>query len=98
MDIAVMVGEVYSPTVDESPDPPATSWAAAVDPRFTAKATPMAASPVAAANGLMRVTFMRSSNLWYRSYARGVDLANATNEVYESAEQTANKHSERNWL
>ena len=50
MDIAVMVGEVYSPTVDESPDPPATSWAVTADPRFTATATPTAASPAAAAN------------------------------------------------
>jgi hypothetical protein len=96
MDIAVMVGDVYSPTVDESPEPPATSCAAAVDPRFTTKATPMAAKPATAANGLMRVTFIYSSNLWYRSYARGVDLANTSNEVYESAEQTANKHSKRN--
>jgi hypothetical protein len=90
-DIAVIVGEEYSPTVDESPDPPATSWAAAVDPRFTARATPMAARPTTAANGLMRVTFMRSSNLWYRSYARRAEFANSSNEIYESVKQTANK-------
>jgi hypothetical protein len=92
-DIAVIVGEVYSPTVDESPDPPATSWVVAVDPRFTATAIPIAASPATAANGLMRVTFMRcSSNLCYRSYAQKTQFGNASNDIYESAKQTVNKH------
>jgi hypothetical protein len=91
-DIAVIEGDVYSPTVDESPDPPATSCAVAADPRFTATATPTAASPAAAANGLMRVTFIRrSSNLWYRVYARRADSVNDSNEIYASAKQTANK-------
>jgi hypothetical protein len=59
-DIAGTVGDVYSPTVDESPEPPATSFTVA-GPRFRATAAPTAAIPANTPIGLKRVAMWRFS-------------------------------------
>jgi hypothetical protein len=59
-DMAGTAGDVYSPTVEESPEPPAT-MVAVVGARSTATATPTAAIPTAAASPLIRALLMPAS-------------------------------------
>jgi hypothetical protein len=100
-DIAGTAGDVYSPTVEESPEPPATVLAVVLGPRFTATATPMAAIPATAANGLMRTALMPrlsfAIDLHFPSYARIARMVGAHNGIYESAKRIASNHND-NWL
>src|SRR6516165_6753986 len=82
-DMAGMTGDVYPPTVEESPEPPATLLLAPVaDPRFKPIAAPMAAIPDSAASDLIRATFMRTSPLEVdRLLSRRVDTRHCDDDA-----------------